>query len=134
MFTDLALRKAKPGGIIAFVTPTSFLAGEYFKNLRGLLAREAPPASIDFIALRKGVFENVLQETLLATYRRGAPRTNVNVYEISPSNGEELNIEIAGNIELPSIRPAMVTSTTVDTGSARKPIGESAASPCRLGV
>lgn len=71
VFTDLALRFARPGGVIAFVTPTSFLAGEYFKNLRGLLGREAPPVSIDFVGERKGVFTDVLQETLLATYRRG---------------------------------------------------------------
>jgi adenine-specific DNA-methyltransferase len=72
LFTDLALRYAKSGGVIAYVTPTSFLAGEYFKKLRSLLACEAPPVSIDFIAARKGIFEDVLQETLLATYRRGA--------------------------------------------------------------
>ncbi len=72
LFTDLALSHTRPGGVIAFVTPTSFLAGEYFKNLRALLGREAPPATIDFVAARKGVFEDVLQETLLATYRRRA--------------------------------------------------------------
>jgi adenine-specific DNA-methyltransferase len=102
LFTDAALRQATQGGIIAFVTPTSFLAGEYFKNLRALLAREAPPATIDFIAARKGVFEDVLQESLLATYVRCAPTRRVTVHEISPSNGEGLNITSAGHIELPS--------------------------------
>jgi adenine-specific DNA-methyltransferase len=67
LFTDMALRHTKPGGVIAYVTPTSFLAGEYFKNLRALLGRDAPPATIDFISARKGVFDDVLQETLLAT-------------------------------------------------------------------
>ena len=71
VFTDLGLRFTAPGGIIAYVTPTSFLSGEYFKALRGLLGREAPPVSIDFIGKRKGVFADVLQETLLATYQRG---------------------------------------------------------------
>ena len=41
VFTDLALRFTRPGGVIAYVTPTSFLSGEYFKALRGLLGREA---------------------------------------------------------------------------------------------
>lgn len=45
VFTGLALRHTKPGGIVAFVTPSSFLAGRYFQNLRRLLADEAPPAS-----------------------------------------------------------------------------------------
>jgi adenine-specific DNA-methyltransferase len=74
VFTDVALRWTKQGGVIAYVTPTSFLAGEYFKALRSLLAKQAPPAAIDFIDARRGVFEDVLQETLLATYRKGARR------------------------------------------------------------
>ena len=49
IFTDLALRYTRAGGVIAYVTPTSFLAGEYFKALRGLLGREAPPARARFI-------------------------------------------------------------------------------------
>jgi adenine-specific DNA-methyltransferase len=101
LFTDVALRQAKQGGIIAFVTPTSFLAGEYFKNLRALLACEAPPATIDFIAARRGIFEDVLQEALLATYVRSAPAGCVTVHEISPSNGEGLNIRTTGAIQLP---------------------------------
>ncbi len=71
LFTDLGLRLAKPDGMVAYVTPTSFLAGAYFKSLRGLLGREAPPVSIDFITARKGVFADVLQETALTVYQRG---------------------------------------------------------------
>ncbi len=66
MFTDLALRHARPGGIVAYVTPTSFLAGSYYQNLRRLLASEAPPVRMDFVEARRGVFDDVLQETLLA--------------------------------------------------------------------
>lgn len=71
VFTDLAVRWTRPGGVIAYVTPTSFLGGEYFKALRGLLAAEAPPVAIDLVTERRGVFADVLQETLLAVYRRG---------------------------------------------------------------
>lgn len=70
LFTDLAVRICKPGGVIAYVTPTSFLAGEYFKNLRATLAEEAPPRSFDFIEDRRGVFADVLQEAMLAVYVR----------------------------------------------------------------
>lgn len=71
LFTDQALNFAKPDGVVAFVTPSSFLSGQYFKNLRSLLAKEAPPYSIDFVSDRAGVFGDVLQETVLATYRKG---------------------------------------------------------------
>lgn len=71
VFMDLAVRLARPGGLVSFLTPASFLAGEYFKNLRATLATHAPPSAIDFVDQRKDVFEGVLQETVLATYRRG---------------------------------------------------------------
>lgn len=102
LFTDMALRHAKPGGVVAFVTPTSFLAGEYFKNLRGLLGQEAPPATIDFVSARKGVFDDVLQETLLATYRAGASAAPIIVHEITPANGAGLRITATGTIGLPA--------------------------------
>jgi adenine-specific DNA-methyltransferase len=72
VFTDLALRLIKPGGLLGYVTPTSFLGGQYFTNLRRLLMQEAPPIAIDFLAKRHGVFDRVLQEALLAVFRRGA--------------------------------------------------------------
>ena len=105
VFTDLALRFARPGGVIAFVTPTSFLAGEYFKNLRGLLGREAPPVSIDFVGERKGVFTDVLQETLLATYRRGgdsgAGSDAGKVHFITPGPDGSITTKPAGTFGLP---------------------------------
>lgn len=101
VFTDLALRFAKPGGVIAYVTPTSFLAGEYFKALRGLLGREAPPTSIDFIEERKGVFADVLQETLLAAYRRGGDPGAGEVHFISPGPDGSIETTTAGTFSLP---------------------------------
>ena len=101
VFTDLALRFARPEGVIAFVTPTSFLAGEYFKNLRGLLGREAPPVSIDFVGERKGVFTDVLQETLLATYRRGGNTDAGKVHFITPGPNGTITTKTAGSFGLP---------------------------------
>lgn len=74
LFMDLAVRFTAPGGLIAFLTPSSFLAGDYFKHLRRTLTDLAPPLSLDFVDERKGVFDNVLQETVLATYRRTGGR------------------------------------------------------------
>lgn len=101
LFTDVAMRHAKPGGVIAYVTPTSFLAGEYYKKLRALLAREAPPFSIDFLAARDDVFDDVLQETLLATYRRGEAVGPVTIHEIAPVGKHRLSVVHAGRASLP---------------------------------
>ncbi len=100
VFTDLALRFAAPNGVIAFVTPTSFLAGEYFKSLRSILAAEAPPVAIDFIEARKGVFEDVLQETMLATYRRNSPVRKTAVHYVSVSTEGKAQVTRAGSFEL----------------------------------
>ncbi|WP_027371408.1 Eco57I restriction-modification methylase domain-containing protein [Desulfovermiculus halophilus] len=62
LFTDQAMSFVKPGGQVASITPTSFLAGQYFKNLRNLLSQKAPPVRFAFISARNNVFENVLQE------------------------------------------------------------------------
>ncbi len=100
LFLDLALRKARPGGLVAYVTPTSFLSGEYYKRLRGLLTREAPPSSFDFISERSGVFDDVLQETMLTVFRRGAalrPAT-VSFLEVG---ADSLRDQPAGEATLP---------------------------------
>jgi len=102
LFTDLALQFVKPGGVIAFVTPSSFLAGEYFKNLRSLLGASAPPWSIDFVNVRRGVFDDVLQETVLATYRQGAAVAPVSIHEIALTGSGGLTVEKAGDFNLPS--------------------------------
>lgn len=113
LFTDLALRHTKLGGLIAYVTPTSFLAGVYFKNLRALLGRSAPPLTIDFVTARKGVFDDVLQETALTTYRRGADSAPVVVSEIAPTRGE-LEVQQTGEIALPAdpSQPWLLPRTT----------------------
>ncbi len=102
VFTDIALRHTRIGGVVAFVTPTSFLAGEYFKNLRALLGNEAPPQHFDFVAARKGVFDDVLQETLLATYRRGGDRTAAQVKELHFASNSSLSIVPLAQLTLPS--------------------------------
>ncbi len=124
VFTDLALRFAKPGGAIAYVTPTSFLAGEYFKALRGLLGREAPPVRIDFVGARKGVFADVLQETMLSVYRRGAARAGecALVNHISPGSNGSVATAAAGSFKLPESpeRPWLIPRTKSQFGMVRR--------------
>ncbi len=101
IFTDLAIRWTRRGGTIAFVTPTSFLGGQYFKSLRGLLAAEAPPVSIDLVVDRKGVFADVLQETLLAVYKRSSTIQTTSVHMIVTRSETVAEIEPAGTFTLP---------------------------------
>lgn len=102
IFTDVALRWTRPGGAIAYLTPTSVLGGQYYMALRRLLAAEAPPAAIDFVHARRGVFEDVLQETLLALYRKGGPRGLFQVHYLNVDNEREARLTKNGKAGLPS--------------------------------
>ncbi len=102
VFTDIALRWTRPGGIIAYLTPTSMLGGQYYAALRTLLANEAPPVAIDFVHARRGVFEDVLQETLLALYRKGGQRERFQVHYLSVANEREARLTRNGKVGLPA--------------------------------
>ena len=102
VFTDIAMRWTKAAGVIAYVTPTSFLAGEYFKSLRALLAAEAPPETIGFIAARQGVFEDVLQEALLATYRKNGRMDGAAVHFLDVRSDAFARVMHAGRFNVPA--------------------------------
>lgn len=105
LFTDLALRLCKNGGVIAYLTPTSFLGGQYFKSLRGLLSANAKPVAIDFVSDREGVFDDVLQETMLAAYRRATHDVAVTVSAIAPHASGMLDRVCIGNFSVQGDAP-----------------------------
>jgi adenine-specific DNA-methyltransferase len=101
LFTDAALHWVKHGGVIGYVTPTSMLSGLYFKALRELLAAEAPPLSVNFVSERDGVFADVLQETMLATYRKGGVPVAGTVGFIGVAGSSKVLSHNAGRFTLP---------------------------------
>ncbi|HTT79095.1 MAG TPA: N-6 DNA methylase [Stellaceae bacterium] len=105
LFTDAALRWAREDGVIGYVTPTSMLSGLYYKALRELLAAEARPHAVNFVSERDGVFADVLQETMLATYRRRSKTRTAKVGFIEIRAAGEVRLRSAGAFSLPA-RPA----------------------------
>ncbi len=103
VFTDAALRWAKVGGVIGYVTPTSMLSGLYYKALRALLAIEAPPLAVNFVSERDGVFADVLQETMLATYRKGGLPLPGKVGFINVTGNREILSRKVGSFTPPAI-------------------------------
>ncbi len=106
LFTDAALRWTNKGGLVAYVTPTSMLSGLYHKALRALLAREGPPVAVHLVAERSGVFEDVLQEKMLAVYRRGGRNRNAQVGFLSVDSGGQVTCSPAGTFTLPGDKQA----------------------------
>lgn len=102
VFTDIAMRWCKPGGLIAFLTPTSMLGGQYFSALRKLLGTEAPPIAVDFVHARKGVFEDVLQETFLALYKRGSEPRRMQVHYLHVTGEAAAEVTRNGTVGLPT--------------------------------
>ncbi len=100
LFTDLALRLVHEAGVIAYLTPTSFLGGQYYKSLRSLLAHEATPCAFDFVADREGVFDDVLQETMLTTYRRPTHRRKAMVSLLVPKGLNSARVERIGEFSV----------------------------------
>jgi adenine-specific DNA-methyltransferase len=103
LFTHLSLDLAKKNGVIALLTPTSFLAGEYFKNLRKYIRRTSTPIEMDFVSFRKGVFEDVLQETMLSVYRKSTAnkaKDIVTTNELITSSADELKTRECGKVKL----------------------------------
>lgn len=102
LFTDLALRLAKEKGVIAYLTPTSFLGGRYFKSLRKLLIEDTTPVAIDFVADRNGVFDDVLQETLLTAYRKEKSRKLTSLSLITPQGLNSAKVAKIGKAKIPT--------------------------------
>ncbi|AWH86302.1 SAM-dependent methyltransferase [Flavobacterium album] len=105
LFTHLAINMTKSKGIVSYLTPTSFLSGEYFKNLRSYILSKASPSEIDFVAIRKGVFEDVLQETMLAVYKKQTMKqAQVDVNEIITSTEDESIVESFGTFNVKALQ------------------------------
>jgi adenine-specific DNA-methyltransferase len=102
LFADLAIHLAKPdGGIIAYLTPTSYLSGDYFSKLRGLLWSTAPPISIDLVDSRQDVFPDVLQEVALSVFVRGPQKKSAKCASVHVEP-DGLRINEVGELDPPT--------------------------------
>lgn len=104
LFTHLAIKLTKENGILAYLTPTSFLSGEYFKNLRKFIRENTNPIEIAFVSNRKGIFESVLQETMLTTYKVGhslKKQNSIKVKELLTSSNSHASTNEIGHFKLP---------------------------------
>jgi adenine-specific DNA-methyltransferase len=81
-------------GVLACLVPTSFTAGRYFHKLRGHLGTTMPMHAMNFVDGRNGVFNGVLQETCLVTFKRQPARR----VKITRSNG---HVESVGEVPVP---------------------------------
>jgi adenine-specific DNA-methyltransferase len=126
VFTDLAVRLCRPEGVVALVTPASFLGGQYFKRLRQFLIEQAPPVAIDFVSDRSGVFDEVLQETVLVVFAKNRHPSRVSVRLARPTSlsgpcrvADIAQVELSGQPGRPWILPrSQADAALLDRASA----------------
>ena len=101
MFIDIAVHLARlDGGIVGYLTPASFLAGQYFRKLRRLLREQAPPVSLDLVESRTDIFDDVLQEVALSVFRRGGPTQAASCAAVQVT-ASGMRTEQTGSLTLP---------------------------------
>jgi adenine-specific DNA-methyltransferase len=72
LFTDLCLRLSKPGGLLALVLPSSFVAGPLYGRLRTHIREKAEVLVLASVATRSDVFVDVAQDVSIIVARTGA--------------------------------------------------------------
>jgi adenine-specific DNA-methyltransferase len=106
LFMDLAFRLAKPSGLVATVSPSSFVSGPLFERLRESIRTRAEVVRIDVLE-RKDVFHDVQQDACVTIFRMRSGGIQ-NVRDFSPKFGRvdrnwshmEVGVVTASNEEL----------------------------------
>ncbi len=80
LFVALGMRLVRPGGLIALISPASYIAGPSFSRMREQIRRVTDVIRLDVLE-RDNVFFNVQQDAVAAIFRkRPEPRTNRSLF------------------------------------------------------
>jgi adenine-specific DNA-methyltransferase len=72
LFAELCFRLAKPGGLIALVLPSSFIAGPLYGRLRTFIREKGEVLTLGSVTTRSDVFVDVAQDVSIVVVRAGA--------------------------------------------------------------
>lgn len=70
LFFKLGLNLARSGGIVHFVTPTGFISGNYFRQLRKYIEEHSNPEFFQFFDSRTSIFKGVQQEIAISAFKK----------------------------------------------------------------
>lgn len=119
LFMAAAVEDLTDDGVLAALVPTSFTAGRYFENLRGMLSTEVRLRDAAFVEER-GAFESVLQETCLVTFTRRKSRY-VSISSLNGRLSPVARVE-SPTTKLPWLLPRRLDDAPVAAGAARLPL------------
>ena len=95
LFYKLAFMLVRKNGYVHLITPTGFIGGSYFKNLRSWLEPRSTAVSFCFFEKRLGVFPGVQQELVISLFRNCPPSNRPRIYCLKGNedvSSEELGI------------------------------------------
>lgn len=72
VFTELCLRVAKLGGLVALVVPSSFRGGPFYDKMRSFIASQGQILALGTVTNREDVFADVQQDISVLLVRKGA--------------------------------------------------------------
>lgn len=122
LFTELCLRHARPGGIVALVIPSSFRAGPLYDRMRTFIRAQAEVLAVGSIAGRDGVFIDVAQDISVLIVRKGKAHDPIApvrfpIVGLMPSSApvieQTLPVEPGDAWPLPAIDPGLVGGATL---------------------
>lgn len=94
LFVGLSVICLKPGGCCSFITPRSFLSGDYFRRFRRDLFAATEPLGVHVFEARDRAFERdgVLQENIIFSLRRR--KTDVTT-AVVPDEGSPIRVSFS---------------------------------------
>lgn len=94
MFVRQGLDRLKPGGLLGFIIPMSFIGGPEFAAFRAKITELANVLSIDLIEKRTAVFVDVIQDAAIIVLQRkfNAMKTVAPTSAVVRSDGSILNL------------------------------------------
>jgi adenine-specific DNA-methyltransferase len=73
LFVERCFRLAKPGGLVALVLPSSFIAGPLYGKLRAYMREKGELLTLGSVTTRNDVFVDVTQDVSIIVARAGNP-------------------------------------------------------------
>lgn len=104
LFIAACIERARAGGLIALVIPTSFIGGPYFAALRRHILRETEVVALDIIEKRSDLFIDVVQDTCVLILRKRCPAASPCRATVPTASiiGPDGRVEEKGSLLLPA--------------------------------
>ncbi|MBU0458915.1 N-6 DNA methylase [Patescibacteria group bacterium] len=121
-FVEAGIRYLKPGGVLGYIIPKSFVSGAYFHRIRDILTNQVSTEELVTIFERDKAFMDVLQEQILLTLKNKCPSKDSITVGTAITNGkfEVKKFDISRDIVFWNADIICVPETELDAALIKK--------------